>query len=78
MTDELIEERKLATLAKKLREAAGKTRAEAARDLNVARPSVFQAEELPELGLVKLRRRIIEMYSDYEVIGPVYMLRRKR
>ena len=77
MSDELVKEKALGSLAKKLREAAGKTRAEAARNLGVARPSIFQAEEEPELGLVKLRKRIIEEYSDFEVVGPFYVLRKK-
>lgn len=77
MSDELVKEKALGPLAKKLREAAGKTRAEAARNLGVARPSIFQAEEEPELGLVKLRKRIIEEYSDFEVVGPFYVLRKK-
>ena len=78
MSNELIEENKLGTLAKKFREGSGKTRAEAARELEVARPTIFQAEEEPEQALVKLRKRIIEEYSDFEVAGPFYVLREKR
>jgi DNA-binding XRE family transcriptional regulator len=67
----------LAALAKQFRLAAGKRRAEAARELGVARPTVVQAEENPELSLSKLRMRIIERYSNYKVIGPVYLLEEK-
>ncbi len=75
---QIVTEAELAGLAKQFREAAGKTRAEAARELGVARPSVHQAEELPEKGLINLRRRIIETYSQNEVVGPVYLLKSKR
>ena len=78
MSEELIDEDALCALAKKYREAAGKSRAEAARDLGVARPTVFQAEEEPKQGLLKLRKRIIEQYSNLEVSGPFYVLRKKR
>ena len=77
MGDELIEEKKLGAVARKFREAADKSRAEAARELDVARPTIFQAEEEPEQGLTKLRKRIIEEYSDFEVVGPFYVLRKK-
>lgn len=78
MSEELIDEVGLCALAKKYREAAGKSRAKAARDLGVARPTVFQAEEEPKQGLIKLRKRIIEQYSKFEVAGPFYVLRKKR
>jgi len=78
MTKEtLLEEKALAAVAKKFRKASGKNRAEAARELKVARPTVAQAEDRPELTLVKLRKRIIEQYSPYEVIGPVFYLKKK-
>lgn len=67
----------LAALAKHLREAAGKTKAEVAREIGVAPPSVFNAEECPELSLTKLRIRIIEKYSAYRVVGPVFLLEKK-
>jgi DNA-binding XRE family transcriptional regulator len=76
--DERTEEDKLGALAKKFRQAARKTRAAAARELGVARPTIFQAEEEPEQGLLKLRKRIIEEYSEFEVSGPFYILTRKR
>jgi len=78
MADRFIKEAELGAMAKKFREAANVSRAQAARDCRVARPTIFYAEEEPERGLHKLRRQIIERYSDSEVIGPVYLLRRKR
>ncbi|HWN94808.1 MAG TPA: hypothetical protein VNT99_07235 [Methylomirabilota bacterium] len=74
---EPVSERELAALAKKYREAAGKSRAQAARELKVSNPSVFQAEESPEQSLFKLRKRIIEKYSSLRVRGPVYLLEEK-
>ena len=67
-------ETQLAALAKKYRLAAGKTRAQAARELKVSRPSVFNAEECPDNSLGKLRIRIIEKYSGMKVSGPEYRL----
>ena len=67
-------ETELAALAKKFRVAAGKNRAEAARELKVSRPSIFNAEEFPDNSLGKLRIRIIERYSGLKVVGPEYRL----
>lgn len=78
MKDRIIEESELVALAKEARSKTGKTRAKVARELGVARPTVVQAEEEPERGLYKLRKQIIERYSEYEVIGPVYLLRKKK
>ncbi len=75
--DKLIPEKSLAALAKKLRKASGKTKAEIARELNVAPPTVFAAEERPELSLTKLRIRIIEACSSYRITGPVYLAKKK-
>jgi hypothetical protein len=72
-----IQERKLAALAQRFRQAAGKTRAEAARDMRVSQVSIFHAEESPEESLAKLRVRMIEAYSSFRVVGPVYLLKRK-
>jgi hypothetical protein len=72
-----IEEKSLAALAKKFRQAAGKSKSEAARELKVAPSSIFNAEERPELSLTSLRIRIIEAYSPYRVEGPVYLLKKK-
>lgn len=74
----ILSEDELAEYAAKFREAAGITRAQAARDMEVKPPSVFHAEKSPALPYKKLRMRIIEAYSDYEVIGPVYLLRKKK
>jgi hypothetical protein len=76
-TRKLLEEKDLAALAKHWREAAGRNRGEAARELRVSRPSVFNAEERPEMSLSKLRRRMVETYSDFRVVGPVFLLQRK-
>lgn len=73
----MLQETELAALAKKFREKAGKSKVEAARELGVAPPTVFNAEEKPEMSLTKLRIRIIETYSPFKVTGPVFFLARK-
>lgn len=65
----------LAALAKQCRIAAGKSRAQAARELDVSRPAIFHAEEDPSQGMTLLRKRIIETYSNHRVSGPVYVVR---
>jgi len=75
--EKLLTEKELATLAKKFREAAGKSRAEAGRELDVSHVSIHRAEENPEESLFKLRARMIEKYSPFEVVGPVFYLQRK-
>ena len=72
--DRLIEEGELATLAKRLREATGKSQSEAAKELGVARPTLIQAEDEPGRSLTKLRIRMIEAYSKHKVSGPLYRL----
>lgn len=72
-----LSESELAALAKKVREATGKRKINVARELGVAPPAIFNAEEKPELSLHKLRIRMIETYSKYKVVGPVYYLERK-
>jgi DNA-binding XRE family transcriptional regulator len=72
-----VTERELAALAKRYRIASGKNRAQAARELGVARPAIIYAEEAPEKSLFKLRKRIIEAYSPYKVVGPVFWLAKK-
>jgi DNA-binding XRE family transcriptional regulator len=67
----------LAALAKQFRETAGKTRAEAARELKVSHVSIHRAEENPEISLFKLRCRMIEHYSNFKISGPVFRLERK-
>jgi DNA-binding XRE family transcriptional regulator len=76
-TGQIVTEVQLAALAKQFREAAGKTRAAAARDMGVKHPSIFHAEETPEQSLLKLRKRIIEKYSPYKVEGPGFWLEKK-
>ena len=69
-----MEEGDLAVNAKMFRRRAGKTRAQAARDMEVSQTSIFHAEESPELPMIKLRRRMIEAYSQFKVTGPKYFL----
>lgn len=72
-----VSEKDLAGLARRFRKQAGKTRAQAAREMEVSQTSIFQAEEIPDQALLKLRMRMIEAYSIFEVVGPVYLLKRK-
>lgn len=72
-----MNENDLAVLAKDFRRKAGKTRAQAAREMGVSQTSIFNAEESPEQALVKLRIRMIEAYSKFTVRGPVYVLEPK-
>lgn len=69
-----FQEAQLAALAKQFREAAGKSKADVARELDVAAPSIFNAEERPDLSLTKLRIRMIETYSQFKVTGPFFQL----
>ena len=77
MTKSPLTEMNLAGIAKRFREQAGKSRAEAAREMKVAQVSIFRAEENPEESLLKLRIRMIEAYSPYRVVGPVFLLEKK-
>jgi DNA-binding XRE family transcriptional regulator len=72
-----VPESALAALAKRVRTRAGKSRAQAARDMKVAQASIFRAEENPAESLLKLRIRMIETYSPYRVKGPVFFLTEK-
>ena len=72
-----LEEKDLIALAKRFRRQAGKTRAQAAREMQVAQTSIFNAEESPGQSLLKLRTRIIEAYSPFKVVGPVFYLEKK-
>ena len=72
-----LSEKQLAARAKQLRKKAGRTRAKAAREMKVSQTSIFNAEESPEQGLVKLRIRMIEAYSPCRVTGPLYRLEQK-
>ena len=71
---QIVSEAELSSLARKFRIAAGKNRAEAARELGVARQSVIYAEDRPKTSFTKLRCRMIERYSSYKVRGPVFIL----
>lgn len=73
----MYRERELAALAKTFRSKAGITKEQAAKELGVGRPSVQLAEGTPEQSLTKLRIRIIEKYSEYRVVGPVFLLEKK-
>jgi DNA-binding XRE family transcriptional regulator len=70
-------EKDLVAFAKRFRKQAGIRRAQAARDMKVSQTSIFNAEESPEQGLVKLRIRMIEAYSPYKVKGPMFFLEKK-
>ena len=73
----LHSDRDLAALAKRFRSEAGVSKSEASRQLGVNRGTIQQAEEYPDTSLARLRIRMIERYSDFKVIGPVYVLKRK-
>lgn len=73
----LLTEKNLAALAKQFRKKTGKSRSEAGRDMDVSHVSIFRAEENPEESLLKLRMRMIEAYSSFNVAGPVFYLNRK-
>lgn len=75
--NKLILESELAALAKQFRLKEGKKKSEAADELGVARPTLQLAEENPEQSLSKVRIRMIEKYSPYKVVGPVYVLKKK-
>ena len=71
-------ERDLAALAAQFRKQAKKTRAEAAREMQVSQTSIFHAEESPEQSLLKLRVRMIEAYSPFVVTGAFFFLKKQR
>ncbi len=77
MSQKMFSEPELAALAKHFREKAGKRKVDVARELQVVRPTVQHAEEYPKSSLTNLRKRIIETYSPYRLVGPVYYLERK-
>ncbi|MEW6304039.1 MAG: hypothetical protein AB1705_11240 [Verrucomicrobiota bacterium] len=76
--DEPIAAEKLAAITRQVRLATGKTHRQIAEELGVSQPSVVFAETRPARSMTKLRKRIIETYSNYEVIGPFYLVREKR
>ena len=69
-----VKETELAEIAKSVRQKAGKTRAQAARDMGIRQTSIFHAEESPEKSYTKLRIRMIEAYSHSRVNGPVFIV----
>ena len=73
----LLTEKDLAAFAKEFRIKAGKSRAEAGRDMGVSHVSIHRAEENPEESLLKLRTHMIEAYSPFKVVGPVFHLEKK-
>lgn len=77
MRKQFFNQKQLAVLAKKFREQSGKNKSEAARELDVHRATVSVAEEKPGQSLRAFRIRMIEKYSSYKVIGPVYLLKKK-
>ncbi len=74
---ERLNETQIAALAKKFRMAAGKSQLDAARELQVSKPAISQAENQPDKSFFKLRKRMIENYSPFKVVGPAYWLERK-
>lgn len=74
---QFVSETELAALAQKYRLASGKNRAEAARELGVARQAIIYAEDQPEKSFTKLRGRMIAAYSPYRIVGPVFLLEKK-
>ena len=73
----LLTEKDLAALAKRFRKQAGKTRAEAASRNGCVARFHSSREENPEISLLKLRMRMIEEFSPFKVVGPVFHLRRR-
>ena len=73
----LFDPAELGALAKSYRLKSGKRKGDAADEFGVARTSIQLAEENPEQSLTALRKRLIEAYSPYRVVGPVYFLERK-
>ena len=72
---QIVSEAKLGGLARELRIRAGRNRAEAARELKVARQAIIYAEDAPEKSFTKLRLRMIEKYGNCKVKGPVFILK---
>jgi hypothetical protein len=73
----LVAESELAALAKRFRLQSGKKKIEVAREFGVGRATVQLAEDYPDQSLSALRIRMIERYSPYNVVGPVYLLQKK-
>lgn len=75
MRKRMLTEGELAEVAKKCRQKAGVSKAEAARRLGVNRSSIHEAEEDAPASLTKLRIRMIEAFSEREVKGPFFMVK---
>ena len=71
----LVKESGLAKLAKAARKQAQMSKAEVARQLNVTRGTIHQAEEYADMSLTKLRIKIIEKCSTAKVSGPLYQVK---
>jgi DNA-binding XRE family transcriptional regulator len=74
LTGRTFQAEELAALARELRRASGKSQKEVAGELGVSAPAVSNAESKPERSLFELRKRIIEKYSNYKLVGPEYRL----
>ena len=71
-----LNEGDLLRLAKRFRRQAGKTRAQAAREMGVSQTSIFNAEENPAQSLARLRERMIEAYSPYKIVRRILLVKR--
>jgi len=74
---QFISEPELAVLARKCREAAGKTQVDAAQDMGTSRHTIYKAELVPDSSFTKVRCRMIETYSKMKVTGPFYQVEEK-
>ena len=74
---QIVHPQELGALAKRYRLLSGKTKIEAAAELGVNRTSIQLAEENPEQRLPGLRIRMIERFSRYRMVGPVYVMELK-
>jgi DNA-binding XRE family transcriptional regulator len=72
----LVKEKELAKLAKAARKEVHLSKAEVARQLNVTRGTIHQAEEYADMSLTKLRIKIIEKCSPAKISGPLYQIKR--
>lgn len=75
MEKEWFREEELAPLAKAARERSGKTMAQVARMLKVSRSVIYNAENLPEKSLTKIRCRMVEELSERALEGPFFRLK---
>jgi DNA-binding XRE family transcriptional regulator len=69
-----VKENELAKLAKRARKQACLSKAEVARQLDVTRGTIHQAEEYTDMSLTKLRIKIIEKCSAATIAGPFYQI----